>query len=111
LVIDASRPLETEDHELLRRFMDARCLVVLNKRDLGLVTREDEVLANGAAAAVSLSALTGEGVEDLRRLIHETALSICTRPAEFGSLTTVRQKEAAQRALTRVTDALDGYHA
>ena len=61
---------------------------------------------NGPAAYVSLSALTGEGLEELERAV--AALFPAGDPAEAGSLLTdQRQEEAAGRALAAVRRALE----
>ena len=65
---------------------------------------------NGPAAYVSLSALTGEGLEDLEKAV--AALFPAGDPGEAGSLLTdQRQEDAARRArdaLRRGREALEG---
>ncbi|RMH79807.1 MAG: tRNA uridine-5-carboxymethylaminomethyl(34) synthesis GTPase MnmE [Acidobacteria bacterium] len=64
-VVDASEPLEEEDRQVYQRVKDMKHLVVLNKKDIGV---HNSVLRE-FPEAVLLSALTGEGVEELKRLI------------------------------------------
>ena len=61
---------------------------------------------NGPAACVSLSALTGQGMEDLAEAV--AALFPAGDPGEAGSLLTdQRQEEAADRARAAVRRALE----
>ncbi|HIT69052.1 MAG TPA: tRNA uridine-5-carboxymethylaminomethyl(34) synthesis GTPase MnmE [Candidatus Aphodomonas merdavium] len=86
-VLDASRPLEADDEEILRQARQVRCVVVLNKCDLPR--------AQGMPQGMAVSARTGEGTDALRALLEETA-----RSAQSGSalLTQARHIDAAQRA-------------
>jgi tRNA modification GTPase len=105
LVLDGSRPL-TPEEALLLRDTDPECtLLALNKCDLGLdpSTEIPECLT-----PVAVSALTGAGLDALERAIYQRAVGE-SRPAEAGTLATLRQKDAAQRALAHVRGARAGY--
>lgn len=64
-VVDASKPLEEEDRQVYQRVKGMRHIVVLNKKDIGVHTSVLREFPEG----VLLSALTREGVEELKRLI------------------------------------------
>ena len=66
VVLDASQPVSEEDHELLRQVEGRPAIVVANKCDLTKCpVRQVPVLSCGM---VPTSALTGEGIAELRRL-------------------------------------------
>ncbi len=90
VVVDGSQPF---DRDLLTK---GDYLLVCNKADLGLA-------ADLPAGAVAVSALTGEGIEELRRRILQ-----CISPGngiekEAGFITSIRH----ERLLGEVVEALD----
>ena len=102
LVLDATVPMNAEEQAmLLDEDMGARCIVVRNKVDLlaDLVAEEGNNI--DAIYAIDTSAVTGEGVDDLRAHL----LTRLRGPAEVAStpVTNLRQQEAVLSAL----DALD----
>ena len=102
LVLDGSKALTEEDRRLLSE-RDERYIVALNKCDL--IKEKPDI-----AADVTVSCLTGEGIERLTELIWEKAASLF--PQE-GMMTSLRHIECAQRAaasLERAQEALEaGY--
>ena len=111
-VVDGSVPMTEEDREVLRLAARApRWIAVFSKCDLwdtkarsvGVIGRE-----NAPAASVSLSAVTGEGLERLEDAV--AALFPAGEDAGSGSLLTDRrQEEAAVRArdaIRRAREAL-----
>ncbi len=87
-------------------------IFIASKRDLSGKTAGSigawggERAWNGPAAYVSLSSVTGEGLEDLEKAV--TALFPAGEPGEAGSLLTdQRQEDAARRALEAVRRALE----
>ena len=87
-------------------------IFIASKRDLSGKTAGSigawggERAWNGPAAYVSLSSVTGEGLEDLEKAV--TALFPAGDPGEAGSLLTdQRQEDAARRALEAVRRALE----
>ena len=112
-VVDGSVPMAEEDLGVLRLAAQApRWIAVFSKCDLwdtkarsvGVIGRE-----NAPAASVSLSAVTGEGLEHLEAAV--AALFPAGEDAGSGSLLTDRrQEEAAARArdaIRRAREALD----
>ncbi|MDD5204484.1 MAG: tRNA uridine-5-carboxymethylaminomethyl(34) synthesis GTPase MnmE [Desulfobacterales bacterium] len=71
VVIDRSRPLSGVDRELLARTGE-KSLTILNKSDLpSRIGRNTEAKMRKERRVVKTSALTGSGLEDLRRAIVE----------------------------------------
>ncbi len=99
VVIDASVPLEEQDQQLLdRAAKQGRYLVAANKTDLP---------ARGAIppAAVRVSALTGDGLEQLRRAILDHIAPAGTIGQEAGFITSVRHEALLVEASTALGHA------
>ncbi|MEI9970175.1 MAG: tRNA uridine-5-carboxymethylaminomethyl(34) synthesis GTPase MnmE [Terracidiphilus sp.] len=103
IVLDATQPLNDEDHRLLAAVDGRPAIVALNKSDL--VTNEKSAASTSEpkAPTISTSALTGEGIVALR----ERILSLATggAAAEPGMLTNLRQHQAVATALAALADA------
>jgi tRNA modification GTPase len=80
VVVDGSCPLDAADRALIDR---GPCLVVRNKSDLGL--RQTEPYAT--------SAVTGEGIAELRRAILDAIAPKGAFEAESGFITSVRHEQ------------------
>ena len=114
-VVDGAVPEDSEEGSLLADV--ARCgvpwLLVFTKRDMagglrtaGAVFPAGEGPLAPPAAVVSLSSVTGEGLEDLGNAV--AALFPAGDPGEAGSLLTDRrQEDAARRALDAGRRALE----
>jgi len=98
LVIDQSRPLHQDDLDLLGRVQNKRAVLVFNKIDLPTRLHEHglDPLAFGLRR-VRISALKGEGIEDLRKTIVEVITSGIDT-ADLGVAPSLRHKEALERA-------------
>ena len=101
VVLDATQPLNEEEHRLLAAVEGRPALIVLNKSDLAEA---------GAAVALSsgqkmlrTSALTGEGIAALREQI--LALATGGAASEPGMLTSLRHHQAIETALAALADA------
>jgi tRNA modification GTPase len=100
VVVDRSQSFDEEDRRVLQRCADIPTLVVLNKIDLP--NRLDEAKARSAIAdlaTVSVSALTGEGMDGLRRLIRTAVLEDSSGTLEMDFLPNARQNRAMGEAL------------
>jgi tRNA modification GTPase len=108
IVLDATQPVSNEDDRLLAAVEGRPAIIALNKSDLverNSVAGEKKPVfaARAGVAAVSTSALTGEGIAALR----ERILSLATggAAAEPGMLTNLRQHQAVATALSALADA------
>lgn len=99
IVLDADSGLDDSDRELLNN-SDERCLVCVNKRDKGANLDAELISAEYNITAVNISANTGEGVDELVRLIAERV-----SPDE-PPLVAERHIEAAVRARDALSGAL-----
>ena len=106
VVLDATQPLNDEEHRLLAAVEGRPALVAMNKSDLiGMnpAGAQSPAPALNGIAALSTSALTGEGIAALR----ERILTLATggAAAEPGMLTNLRQHQAIATALAALADA------
>ena len=86
VVVDLSAPLGTEDRELIERArMQGKYLVAGNKIDLPRCA--------GDGAWLPVSALTGEGVAELRRRLVETIAPRGRLEQEGGFITSLRHEQ------------------
>ncbi len=105
VVLDSSAGLLAEDSELLERSRSAgAALVVWNKVDLGpppveLELAESEPKPGNDGGSWMVSALTGEGVKELRRAIVEAALPGLNGSRETGFLTNIRHERLLRDSL------------
>jgi tRNA modification GTPase len=101
VVLDATQPLNEEEHRLLEAIEGRPALVAVNKSDLAAA----EPLAHQVAGipALPTSALTGEGIPALRERI--LALATGGASAEPGMLTSLRHQKAIAMALVALADA------
>ncbi|MDR3798436.1 MAG: tRNA uridine-5-carboxymethylaminomethyl(34) synthesis GTPase MnmE [Terracidiphilus sp.] len=119
IVLDATQPLNDEEHRLLAAVESRPAIVAVNKSDLAELARSENLGAPGPShlgtgdtrnagstyspTAVSTSALTGEGLPALREKI--LALATGGAAAEPGMLTNLRQHQAVTTALAALADA------
>jgi tRNA modification GTPase len=101
VVLDATQQLNDEEHRLLRAIEGRPALVVVNKCDLA---EGNEVIGEvGGMPVLRTSALTGEGIAELRERI--LALATGGAASEPGMLTSLRHHQAITTALAALGDA------
>jgi tRNA modification GTPase len=97
IVLDASQAANTEDAELLQHAEGRPAIVVANKCDLGIAVRSQP--------AVYASALTGQGIAELRTEILRHIGGEAGAQAEAGFLTNVRHQGLVQDSLAALAAA------
>ena len=100
LVRDATQPLHREDEAAISAHADRPLLIALNKRDLA----PQAALPASAHPIISTSALTGEGISELRRAILAT-LSAAAPTSETALLTNLRQQQAVSGTVAALARA------
>ncbi len=101
-VIDGSGSLSDEDYEIIREAEKApHGIIVLSKNDLGI----SAVLPETALNAVSVSAVTGDGLDGLERVISDMFPLPSVPAGEI--LTNVRHAQAISSALEYIRAAID----
>jgi len=73
-LVDGSEPLPAADREALANLRGRRGLAVVNKIDLPPALNQEELQAATAFPVVRVSALTGQGLEDLKTALTDLAL-------------------------------------
>jgi len=91
VVVDLSVPLATEDLDLMQRAREqGKFVIVGNKSDLRPIA--------GPSEALPVSALTGEGVADLKRRLVDTIAPRGRIEQEGGFLTNLRHEQLMKEA-------------
>ena len=103
VVFDASQNLVTEDNLLLRQVQGRPAIVVGNKCDLE--SSSEWSMTSGQFASVQVSALTGQGIGELRTEILRHIGGETGAQAESGFLTNVRHQGLVQESLTALEAA------
>ncbi len=103
LIVDGSEPLTSADEDIAALVGDKTALVVVNKCDLPLATEARQLLPQRPHLCVS--ALTGQGLEALEEAIVETIFAGQVVASDAVLVSSLRHKQAIQRALEHVAAA------
>src|SRR5262249_12486214 len=103
-IIEANSNLQVEERELFNQFpID---LIVVNKSDLGISLSEE---ARGFLAErtsiIYASALTGEGIEELKQTIYQHLMDESQRSSENDIITNERHYQALEQSLDALRQA------
>jgi len=99
VVLDATQAVSAEDEELMKQVEGRAAIVVANKSDLGLQPLETR------AHVVATSALTGDGIPELRAAILRHVAGDGGGQTEAGFLTNVRHQGLVHDSLTALDSA------
>ena len=111
LVIDTSLGVEADELELAKQIKSSKCLIVLNKIDIGsddLVKKNEDKFKG--RLKVRVSALKGDGIETLKEEIVSCALTLKKDQTQAVILSSLRHKDAltrAKRSLSLAKDSLN----
>jgi len=102
-LVDGSEPLSLEDAQILEELAERPVLIVVNKSDLPPMLNIEDLRRYSAHPLVAISALTGQGLEDLEQAVVDLVLEggvqtggeIVTQARHYELL--VRAKEALSR--------------
>jgi tRNA modification GTPase len=108
LVLDATGPASAENSELLARVAGRASIVVENKCDLQKSPlASDSAGVHATAHCVRTSALTGEGIPELRATILRQISGEGGAQSETGLLTNARHQSLLNQSLTGLAAATD----
>jgi tRNA modification GTPase len=107
VLIDRSRPIELEDREIVSSVEGKPLIVVASKDDLPGAVSEDELAGLAAGARmVAASAVTGKGLDDLRRAVLDLVFSGSVVGSDELLVSSPRHKEVLSRTDSYLRDAL-----
>ena len=109
VVIDVSQPKTAEDDQLLGLVESRPVIVVGNKCDLG--SGGQWSVASGQSSRIQASAMTGEGIAELRTEILRHIGGETGAQAEAGFLTNVRHQGLVQNSLAALDAAAGAVNA
>jgi tRNA modification GTPase len=102
VVLDGSTPLERDDQTVLESASQRPHVLVINKSDL---PQRLEISALNGSRRVSISAKTGQGLEELREELRHFLLAKKSDLADDLVLTSVRQYEVVTRSAASLSAA------
>jgi tRNA modification GTPase len=104
VVLDATQPITDEDRELLTQVEARAAIVVENKIDRVATAALGCPAKRSSAGSIPTSALTGQGIPELRaQILHH--ITGATTPAEATFLTNVRHHKLITDAVTALAAA------
>ena len=95
-VYDASQGITDEDKEVLELLKDKKYILIANKSDIAESKSDNN--------SVCISALTGEGVNELKQKLAEKVCDI--NPENLDFVTNTRQQECLRKAKNSIEQAL-----
>jgi tRNA modification GTPase len=108
-VFDCSEPLKNEDFEVIEKIKGKNAITVMNKCDLPLAL-DDVVLASyltrSNSPAVNISAIRGDGLEELKNRIFNSSLKNWIEGKEGVVVTNLRHKMAIEHACANLERAI-----
>lgn len=105
-VFDSSQDLTQDDTLLLEKCRGKRAVAILNKTDLP-PKLDPEIIRQSIPCLVSISAVTGEGIEELKSALS-SVLGTAELDTSSGMLANERQYLCCQQAVSSLREALDG---
>ncbi|MBM3198408.1 MAG: tRNA uridine-5-carboxymethylaminomethyl(34) synthesis GTPase MnmE [Chlamydiae bacterium] len=105
LVLDGSRDQDIETLDLLENVPEHKTLLVWNKKDLPSFQKRPSSLPS-----VALSAHTKEGLEDLKKSIHQCIWKKGPPSQEEVVLSSLRHKQALDQAIDYLSKVLHGLY-
>jgi tRNA modification GTPase len=102
VVLDSTQPIGQEDDELLQQVEQRTSIAVANKSDLA---KFQFPTSNSSLPVVKTSALTGEGIEDLRAAILRQVGGESGPQIEAGFLTNARHLRLVNDSLASLVAA------
>jgi len=107
-LFDKSRKFDNEDEEIIKIIEDKNTIIIINKNDVDEENKElEEKLNKLNKPIIKISAITGEGIEELYSKIEEMfKLNEISENNEI-IITNERHKNQIQKAINNVNQAID----
>ena len=97
-VVDASRPLDQNDYEIIEMIRDKKAVVLLNKSDLDTVVTKNMVQSYLDKPAIEISAKEETGIKELEEILKEMFFQGEISFNDEVYITNIRHKTAIQEA-------------
>ncbi len=105
-VLDASRPFDEADKEVIEKVKDKKTVIVINKSDIESPVFGLQPSAFSFQPVVRVSALKGDGIDDLKDAIYSLCITAGkASDAEDIIITNLRHRQSIDRALKSIEDA------
>ena len=101
MVVDSSEVLTAEDEEILSfiKKNEKKCVILLNKSDLGSVIGPEEIACYTNNPVITVSAKDETGIDELKKFIVDEYSKGYLKYNDEIFITNARQKEALSRAI------------
>lgn len=109
-VVDASKPLDENDDEIIEMISGKKAVVLLNKSDLETVISKEELQKRVEKPMIEVSAKEESGIRELEEVIKKMFFHGEISFNDEVYITNIRQKtalESAKEALCRVNESID----
>lgn len=105
-IVDGSCSLTEEDNEILKLLKDRRCLVLINKQDLGSVIDKELFQSKlNAADIIPTRLIDGEGIDEIESYIEGLVYGGKISQKESVLVNNVRHIELLEKSLRSLNDA------
>jgi tRNA modification GTPase len=105
-VLDGSGPAKKEDSELLEKIEGKNAVIAVNKSDLPQEISLENLPSSGRQY-IHISALTGEGIEELKSVLLRSNLKNWREEREGVVVTNIRHKAALDKSCSALERALE----
>ena len=111
LILDASRPLDSEDMLLIDMLQGRQCIIILNKSDLPQQLFDYEIRDDlPGSVIIQASMKTGEGIESFCDIVEQLVLGGSVRKENDALLTNARHEDCVRRAQKEISEAVAMAH-
>ena len=108
-VLDGSRPFQQEDWRIWELVRERTCFLVVNKEDLTRQLKIPSELEDLGVSSVTVSALKGTHLQELRKMLSRTLLPPQGAEQEAVPLTDIRHKRCIQKAREHLQAGIQSY--
>lgn len=110
LVLDSSRQLINEDTDLLEMTKDKKRIIILNKNDLDVKVKNDDLSSyiTGSDKVISTSAVTNDGIDEIKQAVKELFMLGIEDSRNDVLVTNARQAGLLKQADKSLDDVIQG---
>lgn len=106
-IIDGSSEIDDEDEEMLSYIGERKCIVLVNKSDIGNVTDDSYIIKKVPnASVIHSSVINGEGISELEDTFEKMFYGGEVSQSESMTVTNARHADLLRKAESCINDAL-----